>query len=56
MYDSFDDWMAQVDHELINRCGLSSHDLPDTYYYDMYDDGVSPKEAAEEAYDHAFIS
>jgi len=53
-YDSFDDWMEQVDAQLVEMIGLTSRELPDTYYYDMYDDGASPKEAAEQAREHAF--
>lgn len=53
---TFDDWMAEVDHELIVRCGMASDDLPDYHYHDMYDEDAAPKVAAEESFMHAFFS
>lgn len=41
-------WMAQVDAELTCLCGLSSGDLGDICYRDMFEDGCEPREAAEE--------
>jgi hypothetical protein len=49
----FDSWMARVDAVLGKRCGLSSEDLPDMCYSDMYEDGVSPARAAGRAYRNA---
>ena len=45
---NFKEWMNKVDAEIIKRCGLSSDDLSDFPYHDMYDDGVSPAEVAED--------
>lgn len=46
---TFDEWMKRVDAHVSRICGLSYSDLPDIAYRDMYDDGASPKEAAQEA-------
>lgn len=46
---SFDLYMKAVDRILTNRVMLSSRDLPDIAYFDLYDSGVSPAEAAREA-------
>jgi hypothetical protein len=46
---TFEDWMKAVDNYLSNTCGLSSLDLPDVCYMDMYDDGSSPRSAAAHA-------
>jgi len=46
---SFDLYMKAVDRILSNRVMLSSRDLPDIAYFDLYDSGVSPAEAAREA-------
>lgn len=37
---TFQEWMNKVDGELVNRCGMTSSDLPDYNYRDMYDDEV----------------
>jgi len=41
-------WMKQVDAELDVICGLSSGDLGDICYRDMFNDGCDPEEAALE--------
>ena len=46
---SFDMYMSAVNRILSDAVMLSAHDLPDIAYYDMYNDGVSPAEAAQEA-------
>lgn len=46
---SFDMWMSSVDRILSDVVGLSSGDLVDVAYYDLYDSGFSPAEAAQEA-------
>jgi hypothetical protein len=45
---SFEQWMNAVDDALVSRIGLSSDDLEDQNYFDMYEDGYSPKTAAKE--------
>jgi len=46
---TFDQWMAAMDAILIRKFGLTSADLPDICYRDMYDDGESPAAAARQA-------
>lgn len=46
---TFEQWLAKVDSVLISRCGLSSDDLPDWCYRDAYEDGTSPRQAAQQA-------
>jgi hypothetical protein len=45
----FDEWMASVDEVLVRKVGVSSADLPDMCYRDLYDEGYSPEETAEDA-------
>lgn len=49
----FDEWMAKVDGKLVVRVGLSSADLPDVAYAEMYEDGLSPAGAAARAIKNA---
>lgn len=46
---SFEDWMRQVDREMIRVSGIGHMDIGDQLWHDWYDDGISPKEAAEDA-------
>lgn len=46
---TFKQWMHAVDATISDRCGLTSNDLADICYRDLYDDEVSPMEAAYEA-------
>tara|TARA_B100000941_G_C28479832_1_gene541460 strand:+ start:1053 stop:1244 length:192 start_codon:yes stop_codon:yes gene_type:complete len=50
---NFDIWMKEVDRELVTSCGLDSNDLPDVYYMGMFEDKVSPMEAAQDALENA---
>jgi hypothetical protein len=43
---TFELWMREVDKALERIVGLSSADLPDVCYRDLYDDGAGPREAA----------
>ena len=45
----FEVWMEKVDDHIEAASGLTMEDLPDWHYYDAFDDGVSPKSAAEAA-------
>lgn len=45
----FVNWMAQVDRGVYALAQVSVHDLGDCALRDMYDDGMSPLEAAHEA-------
>ena len=47
MAQGFDIWMKKVDSALARKCGLTSEDLADCCYYDWYEDGVTPAEAAD---------
>lgn len=46
---TFEQWFALVDIEVQNICFVSVHELSDFRSRDLFDDGVSPKEAAQEA-------
>jgi hypothetical protein len=50
---SFEDWMARVDEALVGKVGVSSGDLPDFTYRDLFDQGVTPEEAADAAIENA---
>jgi hypothetical protein len=45
--------MAEVDDALVRKVGVSSADLPDTLYRDLYDAGYGPEEAADEAIENS---
>lgn len=47
--EKFDVWMAKVDAAVEKKIGLSVYDLPDLCYRDMFDDGVTPSQAARMA-------
>lgn len=46
---NFECWMRKVDEAIDKTCGLSSLDLMDMSYLDMFEDGYTPKGAANEA-------
>jgi hypothetical protein len=53
MSDSkFDKWLGKVDSHISALCGLSHFDLADRPYYDMFEGGCTPQEAAEEALEY----
>tara|TARA_R110000764_G_scaffold165669_1_gene252542 strand:- start:1580 stop:1753 length:174 start_codon:yes stop_codon:yes gene_type:complete len=41
--------MAEIDAIISKRFGISSSDLADTTYWDMWNDEMTPTEAADEA-------
>jgi len=45
----FNAWMQQVDDVLVAICGIGSMDLIDAPYAEMFEDGLSPLQAAQEA-------
>lgn len=47
MQESFEKWMSRTDAALLAVSGLSSTCLPDAAYWDMWDEGCSPVEAAQ---------
>lgn len=45
----FDAWKAKVDNLVAEQLsGLTTDDLPDQMYWDMYEQGDSPEEVASE--------
>ena len=50
---TFEKWMEKVDACLVRRVGVSSADLPDVPYRDLYDTGSTSEEAADEAIENA---
>ncbi len=45
----FNAWMKEVEAVLIKKTGLSSDDLPDYCYDNDFEDGATPKQAANAA-------
>jgi len=45
---TFEAWMCRVNQILERSLGLNSLDLPDQPYYDWFDGGTTPAEAARE--------
>tara|TARA_R110002020_G_C15921757_1_gene742917 strand:- start:302 stop:511 length:210 start_codon:yes stop_codon:yes gene_type:complete len=43
----FDAWMNRVDRILIASIGLSSNDMPDCCWRDMFQDDMTPDDAIE---------
>lgn len=50
---TFEGWMAEVDDVLVRKVGVSSADLPDVCYRDLYGQGSTPAEAADEAVENS---
>jgi hypothetical protein len=51
---AFKEWMSQVDNEISNLCGgLTSSELEDMNYADMFEAGDCPNDAAREALGNA---
>ena len=46
---TFKEWMKAVDRRIASVCGLSSMDLADICYWDMWNDDCPATEAANEA-------
>jgi len=46
---TFKQWMAAVDAIISRRIGMTSSDLADTTYWDMWNDEMTPDEGAQEA-------
>ena len=44
---SYDEWLAAVDAEVIRRVGCSVEDLADAATQDMYEDYMTPSQAAK---------
>ena len=50
--ENFKQWMQSVDSELTGISGLSSSDLADICYRDMFDDGMTANDAAIECLEY----
>ncbi len=46
MKPQFDSWMAAVDRHLMQRVGMTHDDMGDQCFYDWFDDGITPLQAA----------
>ena len=51
MTDTFQTWLRKCDTVVSGKVGLGLNDLPDANWRDYFDDGLSPKDAADCAYD-----
>ena len=51
MTDTFQTWLRKCDAVVSGKVGLGLHDLPDANWRDYFEDGLSPKDAADCAYD-----
>ena len=51
--DPFEMWKAEVDDCLVRKVGVSSDDIPDICYHDLFDTGCTPDEAADLAIENA---
>lgn len=53
---TYDQWIAKVDTFFYKEIGLSHDDIEDWRWYDAYDDGYEPEEAAKEClYDQGYF-
>lgn len=43
----FEKWMKSVNEILVKKLGLSSDDLPDFLWMDIFEDGLTPRNAFE---------
>lgn len=46
---NFEQWKKKVDQAINKEASITSDDLPDFSYYDAWEDGLTPGEAAQEA-------
>ena len=51
MTDTFQTWLRKCDAVISGKVGLGLNDLPDANWRDYFEDGLSPKDAADCAYD-----
>lgn len=50
---AFKEWLNKVDNVIEIKYGLTTADLPDCNYYDMFEDGYTPSRAANVAIKNA---
>ena len=48
---TFSKWLHQCDVVVSGKLGFGLHDLPDATWRDYFDDGLSPRDAADCAFD-----
>ena len=53
-HTGFTSWLRKVDRILMQRLGLGVFDLRDACWRDMYDDEISPTEAAQDILDNPY--
>ncbi len=46
---SFEKWMQRVDVVMVRMCGLTHNDIADQSWYDWFEAGYKPVQAATEA-------
>tara|TARA_R100000995_G_scaffold82281_1_gene55975 strand:+ start:848 stop:1048 length:201 start_codon:yes stop_codon:yes gene_type:complete len=44
-------WLKECDKIVLNKLGIGLHDLPDATWLDYFEDGLSPSEAVDCAYE-----
>ena len=49
----FETWLAAVDAECVKLAGLGRDDIPDWCYWDSWESGETPNEAAVQALEEA---
>lgn len=54
--DGYASWFREADRACFALCGISIRDLTDVDFHDLYDEGVSPEDAAEAALEAADFS
>lgn len=45
---TYKEWMEDVDFHLIRICGMGNDDLPDWLSRDAFEEGLTPREAANQ--------
>jgi len=50
---SFEEWKKKVDESLLKKCNMACDDLPDWDYWNAWDAGVTPSEAAKQVIKNA---
>ena len=50
---TFEQWFSQVNAEISRKTGLTTDDLPDMCYLEMYEDGLTAPRAARKAIKNA---
>ncbi|AEJ93342.1 hypothetical protein SEA_KIPPER29_94 [Mycobacterium phage Kipper29] len=51
---TFKSWLGYVDAHMYRRYGVTHDDVADQTWWDWWNDGVSPVDAAQEAFENGF--